>query len=66
MDNGRLFEQHLLVPIKEILTTERWGYDRYGTNSAQRPLDFDLSANIDKYKSIENIELVFIIGQHSG
>jgi hypothetical protein len=66
LDNGRLFEQHLLVPIKEILTTERWGYDRYGTNSAYRSLDFDLSANIDKYKSIENTELVFILGQHSG
>ena len=59
-----LFDQVLLLPIKEILTNERWGFDRYGTNSISRPLDFDLSVNIDKYKEIEKFEIVFIIGQH--
>ena len=59
-----LFDQVLLLPIKEILTNERWGNDRYGTNSISRPLDFDLSVNMDKYKEIENFEIVFILGQH--
>jgi hypothetical protein len=59
-----LFDQVLLLPVKEILTNERWGNDRFGTNSISRPLDFDLSVNIDKYKEIEKFEIVFIIGQH--
>ena len=59
-----LFDQELLIPIKEILTNERWGYERFGTNSISRPLDFDLSVNIDKYKEIEKFEIVFILGQH--
>ena len=59
-----LFDQELLIPIKEILTNERWGYERFGTNSISRPLDFDLSVNIYKYKEIEKFEIVFILGQH--
>ena len=59
-----LFDKVFLLPVKEILTNERWGYDRFGTNSISRPLDFDLSVNIDKYKEIEKFEIVFILGQH--
>ena len=62
---GCLFEKELLVPIKNILMTERWGYDRYGINSAARPLDFDLSVNADEYKDIEKFQLVFFLKQHS-
>ena len=50
---GCLFEQELLVPIKEILSTVRYGYDRYGINNTSRPLDFDLSVNTEKYKDIK-------------
>ena len=63
--NGCL-NKDLLLPIKEILQTERWGYERSGTNSMSRPIDFDLSVPIEKYKDIEKIKIVFIIRQHSG
>ena len=65
---GCLLEKDLLVPIKDLLETERWGYERYGSNSASRPLDFDLSINLEEYKknNIEKYKLVFMIKQHSG
>ena len=65
---GCLLEKQLLVPIKDLLDMERWGYERYGTNSASRPLDFDLSINLDEYKThnIEKYTVVFILKQHSG
>lgn len=63
---GTLFEQYLLVPVKDILETERWGYERYGVNSASRPLDFDLSVDLKAYAAIKNFSVVFIVKQHSG
>ena len=63
---GTLFERYLLVPIKHILETERWGYERYGVNSASRPLDFDLSVELTKYQDIKNFNVIFFIKQHSG
>lgn len=65
-ENGSLWDKYLLVPIKEILTTDRWGYDRYGTNSKSRPIDFDLSIDLEKYKVIKKIKTVFILSQNSG
>ena len=65
-ENGCLLEQYLLVPIKKILACERWGYERSGTNSISRPLDFDLSVDIEKYKVIEKFEIAFILEQNSG
>jgi hypothetical protein len=65
-NRGCLFEKYLLVPIKEILETERWGYERYGVNSAARPLDFDLSLDLKEYTEIKNFSIVFIVKQHSG
>jgi hypothetical protein len=64
--NGCLFEKELLFPIKKILRTDRWGYDRYGRNSSYRPIDFDLSVDIEKYKEIEKYTIVFILEQYSG
>jgi len=64
--HGCLFEKDLLVPIKEILSTERWGYNRCGINSSSRPLDFDLSVSTEEYKEIKNYTIVFFIGQDSG
>lgn len=66
LDNGCLFDKELLIPIKEILTIDRWGYDREGTNSNSRPIDFDLSVNIEKYKEIDKINIIFILKQHTG
>ena len=65
-NGGCLFEKYVLVPIKEILETERWGYERYGVNSTSRPLDFDLSLDLKEYTEIKNFSIVFIVKQHSG
>jgi hypothetical protein len=66
LDNGCLWDQYLLVPIKEILQTERWGHDRYGSNGKSRPLDFDLSMHLDEYKDIQKTSTVFLLSNHSG
>jgi hypothetical protein len=66
LKDGALFEQYLLVPVKDILATERWGYERYGVNSASRPLDFDLSVDLKAYAAIEHFTVVFMVKQHSG
>lgn len=63
--SGCLFDKFLLVPVKQILQTYRWGYDRSGSNCVSRQIDFDLSVNIEKYKEIEKQEIVFILGQNS-
>jgi hypothetical protein len=63
---GSLFEKELLVPIKKILSTERWGYNRRGINSLSRPLDFDLSVSTEEYKEITNFNIVFFISQDTG
>ena len=64
--DGSLFERYLLVPVKDILETERWGYERYGVNSASRPLDFNLSIELKEYEEIKNFSIIFFIKQHSG
>ena len=61
-----LFDKELLVPIKEILSTDRWGYNRRGINSLSRPLDFDLSVSTEEYKDIKNFNIVFFICQDIG
>jgi hypothetical protein len=66
LHDGTLFERYLLVPVKHILETERCGYERYGVNSASRPLDFDLSVDLKKYEEIKNFNVVFFVKQHSG
>jgi len=66
LNNGCLFKMNLLVPIKEILSTERWGYNREGTNGISKPIDFDLTVNIDEYKEIKKYQISFIINQHAG
>jgi len=65
-EGGTLFERYLLVSIKDILETERWGYERYGVNSASRPLDFDLSVELTKYQDLKNFNVIFFVKQHSG
>ena len=63
---GPLFEKELLVPIKDILSTSRWGYNRHGINSSSRSLDFDLSVSTEEYKEINHFKIVFFIRQDSG
>lgn len=62
---GCLFKQYLLVPIKIILTTDRWGYERSGVNCASRQLDFDLSVDLEKYAAIKNFTTIFLLKQSS-
>ena len=64
--NRGLFEQELLLSIKNILRTDRWGYNREGRNGNYRPIDFDLSMDIEKYKEIKKYTIVFILEQYSG
>jgi hypothetical protein len=66
LSEGCLAEQYLLVPIKDILATDRWGYERYGTNSMSRPLDFDLSVDLTEYKNIQHYSIIFMVKQSSG
>ena len=66
LDKGCLLDKAILVILKDILTMDRWGHDRDGSNCISRPIDFDLSVNIEKYKEIEKTEIVFILGQHAG
>ena len=66
LSNGCLLEKELLLPIKKILETDRWGYNREGRNGNYRPIDFDLSVDIEKYKEIEKYTIVFILEQYSG
>ena len=58
------FNNELLVPIKKILSTGRWGYNREGTNCVSRPLDFDLSFD-SKVPNITNYKIVFILQQYA-
>jgi hypothetical protein len=64
--NRGLFDKELLLSIKKILSTDRWGYDREGKNSNYRPIDFDLSVDVEEYKEIKKYTIVFILEQHSG
>lgn len=66
LKKNNCLDKYLLLPVKEILRTDRWGYERSGTNSMSRPIDFDVSVPIEKYKDIEKIKTVFILKQHSG
>jgi len=66
LKKNNCLDKYLLLPVKEILQTDRWGYERSGTNSMSRPIDFDVSVPIEKYKDIEKIKTVFILKQHSG
>ena len=66
LDNGCLLNKSLLINVKNILSIDRWGYNRDGSNCVSRPINFDLSINTEKYKDFNNIEIVFILGQHAG
>ena len=66
LSEGCLAEQYLLVPVKDILSTDRWGYERSGANSISRPLDFDLSLDLTEYKDIQHFSIIFMVKQSSG
>lgn len=63
VSNGCLFDKMLLVPVKKIISTERWGYNRYGINGTSTPLDSELFSTTEEFKDIHHIEKVFMIKQ---
>ena len=69
-EDGSLWEQFLLIPIKKILSTTRFGYDRTGRNALSTQIDSNwlelASITKDTYKEIENMQLVFLLEQCSG
>ena len=75
-DEENLFNQYLLVPQQTLLSSERWGYSRQGTNGSSKTLgglsllDFTETANEIKEKmrkmKIEDYSLVLILSQHTG
>jgi hypothetical protein len=66
LSDGCLLEQYLLVPVEEILSTERWGYNRYGTNSSSIDINFSLLVNTEAFKNLKNFSCVFMLTQVSG
>ena len=67
-EDGVLWDRYLLVPLKEILSTTRYGYDRYGTNATSRSMGIVIDISTNKYKDIlnANADMVFILEQNSG
>ena len=65
LTNGCLFDKYLLVSIKELISTDRWGYDCYRINSTSRPIDFDLTVDIEEYKKISKFSISLILKQHT-
>ena len=64
LEDGCLLDQFLLVSTKDLLATERWGYDREGTNASSRPLDFTLA--LEPLTGITGAQPVLIVLQNSG
>jgi hypothetical protein len=64
-----LYDQHLLVPETAIIETERWGYNRYGTNGLSCTIP-DLQPIMAKVKNhfkwLLQSDVVLIQRQHSG
>lgn len=71
-DENNLYNQCVLIPQQKLLSTERYGYDRNGTNGSSVKVEKfnlnDIYKNInDKMTSlnIKNYAIVFIVSQHS-
>jgi len=61
---GCLLDRYLLVPVEEIVSNERWGYNREGVNAMSAPfINNLLRINLDEYKDIQRFKMVFIIKQ---
>ena len=66
-DEGCLLKRELLVPVEEIVSNTRWGYNREGTNAISVPFVTEgLGASLEKYKDIKNFKVVFMITQNAG
>jgi hypothetical protein len=70
MTYTKLFDYKLLIPVHEILSTTRWGYDRDGVNSSSMEIK-DAMKIINKklpneYKFLSSYPIVFMLYQVSG
>ena len=68
-----LLQRYLLVPMEELVSNERWGWTREGTNAMSSPFeDFaddlpnQIAAFKETYKEIKNFTFVFMIKQYAG
>ena len=67
LHKGCLYDRYLLVSVKEVISTERWDWNRENTNYSSRLIDFDLTVNTDEYKMIKKFTKICIfIKQHFG
>jgi len=71
--NDSLLERYLLVPVEQLVSNDRWGWSREGTNAMSSPLeDFaddlpnQIAAFKETYKEIKNFTFVFMIKQYAG
>ena len=63
---GCLLKRELLVPVEEIVSNTRWGYNREGMNAMSVPFVTEgLGASLEKYKDIKNYKVVFMITQNT-
>lgn len=72
-DKNNLYHQTLIVPFNKIISTERWGYSRDGTNGTCCNVDIiklnEFSAKIKETMTKLNIDkysIDFILTQHAG
>jgi len=66
---GTLLEQSLLCHVVELIQTDRWGYEREGTNGtfAELPNIAEAEKEVQKaYKGLERFKVVLVLQQHSG
>ena len=60
MEKGCLYDRHLLISVRELISTDRLGYSREGTNSDSVPIDFDLTVDTEEYKMIKDFKICFL------
>ena len=70
LEYGCLLDRHLLVPVAQICSTDRWGYGREGLNAASAPLGRldvpSVLADINqKYAGLTGYEVVYVVTQNA-
>ncbi len=63
--NIQLLDEYLLIPIKKLLSTDKWGYNTLGDNVVSTKLDFGVETEIEKYSNIKGYEIVLMLNQSS-
>jgi hypothetical protein len=65
LKHGSLWDQWLLVPVKVMVSMERWGHDREGQNGVSTPLDLS-AVPLERYRAIEHASTVCILRLRTG